>query len=395
MSERVFCRFCEQTFIANERERCPLCGRVGGLVDAEHATDAGVATQPNGPGVAQGAAPLDISTAESAVLAILDERSVFQRVPWSWTHVAIACAPLAAVAAASWIWPRWTAGSATVYLSVIASEICWSIVFPLWVALRSKAAVPRVHRSLGRILTEGLWAIPIILGIVILLVVLSWLLSHFLDNAGPQSRVTESLSRQNEVSLPILVFMILGVTAGPIAEEILFRGMLYSMLRQRIPAVLALASQALVFAFIHFEQTANFIYLAFVGVLLGLVYEWRKTLWTPVLVHMGWNALVFGVVLSHIIANANAPYLGLACDDFVDEPGCVIRTLVPGGAAEQAGLQIDDVIVAFDGEQVVNYQHLRDMIRSREIGARVTIQYYRSGNLQQTSAVLQPLQRER
>src|SRR5262249_55880552 len=393
--DRVFCRFCEQTFIASSRDSCPLCGRMGGLVAAEHATEAGLATQAYGPGVAEAAAPLAISTAEPAVLAILDERSVFQRVPWSWTHVAIACAPLAAVYAVSWLWPRWAAGSATVYFSVIGLEICWCIVFPLWVALRSKAAVPRVHRSLGRLLAEGLWAIPILVGMFILIAVLSWLLSHFLDNAGPQSRLTESLSRQNELSAPILAVMILGVTAGPIAEEILFRGMLYSMLRQRIPVVLALVCQALVFAFLHFEQTANFIYLAFVGVLLGLVYEWRKTLWTPVLVHMGWNAVVFGVVLGHIIANANAPYLGLACDDFVDEPGCVIRMLVPGGGAEQAGLRLGDVIVTFDGEQVVNYQHLRDMIRSREIGARVTIQYYRSGELQQTSAVLQPLQRER
>ncbi len=34
-SLRVYCTSCEQTFVANQFERCPLCRTVGNLVDAD------------------------------------------------------------------------------------------------------------------------------------------------------------------------------------------------------------------------------------------------------------------------------------------------------------------------------------------------------------------------
>ena len=37
IDRRVYCRFCQQTYFADSDERCSLCGRVGGLVDAARA----------------------------------------------------------------------------------------------------------------------------------------------------------------------------------------------------------------------------------------------------------------------------------------------------------------------------------------------------------------------
>src|SRR5437763_1141182 len=33
-SRRLYCTFCEQTFSTDETEKCPLCGKSGGLVDS-------------------------------------------------------------------------------------------------------------------------------------------------------------------------------------------------------------------------------------------------------------------------------------------------------------------------------------------------------------------------
>jgi hypothetical protein len=32
-SRRVYCTFCEQTFVSNDVEKCSLCQKTGGLID--------------------------------------------------------------------------------------------------------------------------------------------------------------------------------------------------------------------------------------------------------------------------------------------------------------------------------------------------------------------------
>ena len=53
----------------------------------------------------------------------------------------------------------------------------------------------------------------------------------------------------------------------------------------------------------------------FIGLILTAVYEWRKSLLTPVFVHAGCNMLFVAGVFATMIVNANSPLLGVAMQE--------------------------------------------------------------------------------
>ena len=81
-----------------------------------------------------------------------------------------------------------------------------------------------------------------------------------------------------------------------------------------------------------------------IGLCLALFYEWRKTLVSPVLLHSLTNGIATGTLLYTLAVSANAPVLGIRGD--LHDKGCLLTEVVPGGAAEEAGLRVGDVIVA-------------------------------------------------
>lgn len=100
--------------------------------------------------------------------------------------------------------------------------------------------------------------------------------------------------------------MVLAVgLVGPVAEEAVFRGLLYGWLRQRRAMAPSVVVSALVFALLHGIPSlmpALFV----VGVMLALVYEWSRSLWAAIIMHCTFNtvtvliaytALAFGVPL--------------------------------------------------------------------------------------------------
>ncbi|WP_028274353.1 S1C family serine protease [Atopococcus tabaci] len=68
--------------------------------------------------------------------------------------------------------------------------------------------------------------------------------------------------------------------------------------------------------------------------------------------------------------------------------GVVVAQVVPGSAAETAGMQQYDVIVGFDGQEVTNSMELRQLIYSSEIGSEVEVEFYRDGELQTTTVTM-------
>ena len=62
------------------------------------------------------------------------------------------------------------------------------------------------------------------------------------------------------------------------------------------------------------------------------------------------------------------------------DKGVMIRDVVPGTPAEEAGLQAEDVIVAVDDEGVTTVEELVQLIRSKDIGQVVKISYYRGSS---------------
>lgn len=94
----------------------------------------------------------------------------------------------------------------------------------------------------------------------------------------------------------ILGFLVAGFVA-PVAEEIVFRGVLYAQLRCAWGDVAAVLVSAAVFAAIHLNAMA-FVPLMFVGVVLALLFRRSDSLWGSILAHGIYNIATFAIALA-------------------------------------------------------------------------------------------------
>jgi len=116
--------------------------------------------------------------------------------------------------------------------------------------------------------------------------------------------------------------------AAAVGEEIVFRGVVYRRLEERLGTTIALVVSAAVFGLVHAGNPganwASTLAIALEsGVLLGLAYAARRSLWLPIGLHFGWNFTeggIFGAAVS------GGQYSGLIHASFAGPP------LITGGA---------------------------------------------------------------
>jgi serine protease Do/serine protease DegQ len=95
---------------------------------------------------------------------------------------------------------------------------------------------------------------------------------------------------------------------------------------------------------------------------------------------------LLGVSISDVTAET-AEALGL--DDEIQ--GALVQEVVSDSAAETAGVQVGDVIVAVDGEEITSAADLRTTVGLRRSGETVRIEVLREGKRQRMSATLTEL----
>ena len=90
-----------------------------------------------------------------------------------------------------------------------------------------------------------------------------------------------------------LAFLLV-VVAGPVAEEVFFRGFLFAGLLKRSGAPTAIAASAAIFAAAHLD--VGLLGPAFLaGCVFAFVYWRTGTLWAVIFAHTAQNALAFGL----------------------------------------------------------------------------------------------------
>lgn len=119
------------------------------------------------------------------------------------------------------------------------------------------------------------------------------LLQYLGEFNGTISRLLNEYIEQAEAFAPQAGYfwLIIGVSImAPVAEELLFRGIIQGELRKAMPEWLAIIIQAIIFALFHM-QPIQITYVLIPGILLGIAYAWSRSLWVPVLMHILFNFL--------------------------------------------------------------------------------------------------------
>ena len=275
--------------------------------------------------------------------------------------------------------PQWL----IVLLFGLAPQV-FLLAFPFFA--RRPRVTMRAIPGAKQIATEFLIAVPIVILAVVAQAAVSYAIERLAPgNSLPTDSMKEMAKAMDQTS--VYVMLAFAITFAPIAEETFFRGFLYNAFRARMPLVIAVTLQSFIFGFGHFFGTSHAIVATGLGLIMTLVYEWRKTLVTPIFVHMGNNLLASIGVLFLLAQHANGPVLGIGGDPRDTE--CVIHSVMPGSGADEAELFEGDVIIVFGGTPVRDFTQFIDVIQQYQPGDAVPITIRRHDIEMNRTVVLQ------
>lgn len=117
-----------------------------------------------------------------------------------------------------------------------------------------------------------------------------------LTNYSPKEQVIVGMFMRQTNPVFLIYTSIFAAIAGPIAEELFFRGFMYTAVKKRMGIFWATMITASIFAFLH-GHVVGFLPIMVLGILLAHLYERTGTLVSSITVHMLHNfsmvALVF------------------------------------------------------------------------------------------------------
>ncbi|MDA1274752.1 MAG: type II CAAX endopeptidase family protein [Verrucomicrobia bacterium] len=155
---------------------------------------------------------------------------------------------------------------------------------------------PRLGRSMIFAVLVGVAILPIALS-------LGGLSAKILSslNITPVVQDTVKTLKETESLQTKMLIGILAVGVAPLAEELVFRGILYPAIKQSGFPHLALWGTSLLFATMHFNVTL-FLPLFFLAVILTLLYETTNNLLAPIVTHSLFNFANFYWLISRSAA---------------------------------------------------------------------------------------------
>ena len=121
-----------------------------------------------------------------------------------------------------------------------------------------------------------------------------FLLSYFIPSSSNQISLNETIEMIGRQELPY--FLLIVCFIGPIAEELIYRGVLMTTFFKNSPWYGDVLLSAIIFGYIHINfaltPLAFFIY-ASGGLIFALLYRMTKNLYYPILVHILINITAF------------------------------------------------------------------------------------------------------
>ena len=114
-----------------------------------------------------------------------------------------------------------------------------------------------------------------------------------------QEDISSDLGVGDENLLVAITAVVLIAGLAPIAEELFFRGFVFSGLRSRMTMLPAALISGLVFGLVHAPTgITTVVPLAVLGAVLAWLYDKTGSLWPPVIAHVLNNALALAIISS-------------------------------------------------------------------------------------------------
>lgn len=207
--------------------------------------------------------------------------------PWvavaGWMLAQVAAAPLAMLPGMTQPSPFAALLGAMVGLMAVQALISW--FSPARVPLVTAARLggdPTIPLAVAS--TAALRCLALLLPVMVVTALVSALLMPQVDQL--HAAVDLSLARSDMVGM--IAMGLAAVVVAPLAEELLFRGLVLRQIRQRFGTFPALLASSVLFAAMHGDPAQMLTYTA-LGAGFGLSYLWTGSLWTPVVMHALWN----------------------------------------------------------------------------------------------------------
>ena len=262
--------------------------------------------------------------------------------------------------------PSWT-NSMSVHGSFFISAgfpALWMILFPYIVA-RHRGIRDILSEFNGRrIAKEAIVTLPVALLALLCLALVSSLRVYL---GGEPLGAPQNTAARSDV----FALVLMSITVTPIAEELFFRGFIYNCFRRTSPMWIAILVQAGIFAIMHPYSLERTVAVLFLGVALGLVYEWRKTLVAPIIIHTTINVFAAAATALVLLVQLSTPYVGI--QGTATAAGYQVEDLAPSGPAAEAGLKPGDLIVEFDGQRPDPAKGIAPLLAFQEVGEKVEV----------------------
>jgi len=275
---------------------------------------------------------------------------------------------------------RWTLGMVLVALLV---PFLFTLLFPFLTRDRDDAR-PLCMPSLQECFVEWAIAVGLVITILVLAISLQDVVAHY--RPGGPSTSHPAVLNPFATRTKTYLWLLTSFTLAPLAEEIFFRGFFYNAFRRRMPIAVAMVLQSLIFGLAHIRGATDIAITCVMGLVLTCIYEWRKTLLTPILVHAGINLVGALAVLAAMSAQAERPAIGILGNHGDTE--CIVREVVPNSPAVEAGILVGDRILTFDGQPVSSIQDFAALAGKRRVGEAIVLTLVRDGELMEADVVL-------
>lgn len=154
-----------------------------------------------------------------------------------------------------------------------------------------------LRKNLFQLFKDNHWSYKVLLYAAIMIgLVLLMMLASGIPHQGLYNNLVK-ITGFGDPKLQYFFIIISGVLA-PIAEELYFRGLIFTYVRNISNVAIAIIVSSIFFGLAHsFVNPYIFISHAVVSIFIGLARQKSNGMIVPIIMHMIWNLLIFALIL--------------------------------------------------------------------------------------------------